>query len=367
MNDRDNGPLKDDIAHEQGSGDPFFAAVRATRMPMVITDPRQPDNPIVFCNKAFQTLTGYSREDILGRNCRFLQGPDTDPAAVREIHDAVTAGSDCAVDILNYRKDGSTFWNALYLSAVRGAAGEIQFFFASQLDVTDRIEAHRTVAEQKAEVEREVDRRTAALQAALEEKTMLLNEVDHRVKNNLTMVGSLLRLQTRQNRDPLAKKPLSTMLQRVDALASVNRGLYQGADVKHFDIGEFAHRLTADLTDAGGRADAEMILNVQPVTIPAENAAAFGLILNELLINALDHGGVENGPLKIMISILRHADRGELTVSDNGPGFDTDASPESGIGMTLVRRLARQLGGDVRWDAGANGVKVTMSFPLESA
>lgn len=365
MNDRNNGQLTDDIAHEQGSGDPFFAAVRATRMPMVITDPRQADNPIVFCNKAFQMLTGYRRDEILGRNCRFLQGPETDPAAVRELHDAVEAGQDCAVDILNYRKDGSTFWNALYLSPVRGAAGEIQFFFASQLDVTDRVEAHRTVAEQKAEVEREVDLRTAALQAALEEKTMLLNEVDHRVKNNLTMVGSLLRLQSRQNRDPLAERPLSTMLQRVDALASVNRGLYQGADVKQFDVGEFVRRLVADLIEAGDRRHAEVALDLQAVTIPAENAAAFGLIMNELLINALDHGGVENTPLKIGISIVRRDDQGELIVSDNGPGFDADGLPEDGIGIMLVRRLARQLGGDVRWDAGAAGGRVTMTFPLE--
>ncbi|WP_235538488.1 PAS domain-containing protein [Sphingomonas sp. Root710] len=357
----------DDIAHEQGSGDPFFAAVRATRMPMVITDPRQPDNPIVFCNRAFQTLSGYTRDEILGRNCRFLQGPETDRATVREIHDAVEAGRDCAVDLLNYRKDGSTFWNALYLSPVRGATGEIQFFFASQLDVTDRIEAHRTVAAQKAEVEREVVRRTAALQAALEEKTMLLNEVDHRVKNNLTMVGSLLRLQTRQNRDPSAEKPLNTMLQRIDALASVNRGLYQGADVKHFDVGAFARRLADDLVEASGQPDADVTLNLQPVTIPAEHAAAFGLIMNELLANALDHGGTADAPLKIVISILRDDDHGELVVSDNGPGFDANSSAENGMGIMLVRRLAKQFGGDVFWDSDAKGGKVTMSFPLELA
>lgn len=73
----DDWHLTDTLDYEHGRGDPFAAAVRATRMPMVVTDPAQPDNPIVFCNVAFQMLTGYAREEIIGRNCRFLQGPKT--------------------------------------------------------------------------------------------------------------------------------------------------------------------------------------------------------------------------------------------------------------------------------------------------
>ncbi|WP_304481816.1 PAS domain-containing protein [Novosphingobium sp. P6W] len=82
MKQSDNWHLTDILDYEHGRGDPFAAAVRATRMPMVITDPAQQDNPIVFCNEAFQSLTGYTRDEIVGRNCRFLQGPDTDPEAV---------------------------------------------------------------------------------------------------------------------------------------------------------------------------------------------------------------------------------------------------------------------------------------------
>jgi PAS domain S-box-containing protein len=171
VRDRDDWHLTDEIKHETGSGDPFAAAVRATRMSMVITDPTRPDNPIVFCNEAFQTLTGYTRDEIIGRNCRFLQGPHTDKATTSEIHQAIEAGTDINVEILNYRKDGTTFWNALYLSPVRGETGNIQFFFASQVDVTGRVTERSQLAEQKAEVERQVDQRTADLQAAVEAKT----------------------------------------------------------------------------------------------------------------------------------------------------------------------------------------------------
>jgi PAS domain S-box-containing protein len=121
----------------QDSGtDPFVAAVRATRMPMIITDPRLPDNPVVFTNDAFCRLTGYAREEILGRNCRFLQGPGTDPATVSKIRDAVRRVVSLEIDIENYRKDGETFWNRLLMAPVHDEHGELAYFFASQVDVT---------------------------------------------------------------------------------------------------------------------------------------------------------------------------------------------------------------------------------------
>src|SRR5215212_3938565 len=90
---------------ETGSGDLFAAAFRTARMPMLITDPRQPDNPIVFVNNAFSGLTGYAPSEIIGRNCRFLQGPDTDSVTVARIREAIRAGESIETEILNYRKD----------------------------------------------------------------------------------------------------------------------------------------------------------------------------------------------------------------------------------------------------------------------
>ena len=116
--------------------DPFIAAVRATRMPMVITDPRQPDNPIVFVNDAFCRLAGFDREEILGRNCRFLQGPGTDRAAVAQLREALEQAQPIELDLLNYRRNGEPFWNRLLIAPVRDATGDLAYFFASQLDVT---------------------------------------------------------------------------------------------------------------------------------------------------------------------------------------------------------------------------------------
>ena len=116
--------------------DPFVAAVRATRMPMIITNPRLPDNPVVFTNDAFCRLSGYTREEILGRNCRFLQGPATDRQTVAKIREAVQQVQSIEIDIQNHRKDGETFWNRLLMAPVYDTEGVLAYFFASQVDVT---------------------------------------------------------------------------------------------------------------------------------------------------------------------------------------------------------------------------------------
>lgn len=121
--------------------DIFFAAIESTRMPMLVTDPRQPDNPIVFANKAFISMSGYTPEEIIGHNCRFLQGPDTDPHTVASIREAISSRNEITTEILNYRKDGSSFWNALYISPVYNKKKELVYYFASQLDVSRRRDA----------------------------------------------------------------------------------------------------------------------------------------------------------------------------------------------------------------------------------
>lgn len=102
----------------------------------VISDPHLPDCPIVFASDGFLDLTEYSREEILGRNCRFLQGQDTDPAAVSEIRDAVRNGSEASVRLLNYKKSGTPFWNMFTLAPMADVDGNLRFIIGVQVDVT---------------------------------------------------------------------------------------------------------------------------------------------------------------------------------------------------------------------------------------
>ena len=363
MKQQDDWHLTGDIDHEMGRGDPFAAAIRGTRMSMIITDPRQPDNPIVFANAAFQKLTGYDREEIIGRNCRFLQGPLTDPHAVVEIREAIAAERDLQIDILNYRKDGETFWNALYLSPVRNKDGQVEFFFASQLDVSDRIEAHETVAREKSHVEREVAARTKDLEAALAVKTVLLHEVDHRVKNNLTMIGSLLRLQARAIPDPALRTTLDSMLERVDALATVHRRLYQSEDITRFDVGALTETLTEDVIGATGRTNIDVVKDIEPIEVPSAHASAIGLVINELLTNAVKHAYADGRPGRLHVSAKSRDGRAEIIIEDDGPGFPLE--DRSGLGRKLIGRLSKQAAAETLWLPADPGTRAVIAFEVE--
>jgi PAS domain S-box-containing protein len=125
-------------------GGVYFAAIEMTRMPMILADPRQDDCPIVFANNAFLDLTGYETSEIVGRNCRFLQGAGTDPAAVRQLREAIEERRAIALEILNYKRDGTPFWNGIFMGPVFDPDGELIYFFASQLDVSLRKESENS-------------------------------------------------------------------------------------------------------------------------------------------------------------------------------------------------------------------------------
>jgi PAS domain S-box-containing protein len=355
---------------EQGRGDPFAAAVRATRMPMIITDPRQDDNPIVYTNAAFLRMTGYTADEVMGRNCRFLQGKDTDQGAVRQLREAIEAKHDISVDILNYRKNGVPFWNALYLSPVRGADGQIQFFFASQLDITDRVEAQRNLAHQQEWLEGEVSRRTKALEDALAAKTVLLHEVDHRVKNNLQMIASLLAMQTRTVADPAARAALESMLSRVESIGTVHRRLYQSQDVRTFNLDEFVRDIARELMVASGRTDIDLSLELEPTRVPSQRASPIALLLNELMTNALKHAFPIGRAGRLVISMVHSDGRLIVTLADDGLGMETDekgGEAKPGFGIRLIRTVVRQLQGTVHWLDANPGTLVRVSLPFVEA
>ena len=354
------------LAADHGIDDPFAAAIRATRMAMLVTDATQADNPIIFANDAFLKLTGYARDEVIGRNCRFLQGPDTDPQAVRALREAVAAGEDIAVELLNYRKDGSTFWNALYLSPVRNDTGKIVYFFASQLDLTDKRAAESQGQERRVDLEQLIEDRTHELTQALEQKTALLHEVDHRVKNNLQLISSLLLLQNRRVTDPTLKASLKGMLGRVNAIATVHRRLFQSEDVERFDVSAFIRDMVADLMGSAMRDDIEVQLDLERVDIPAAKAAPFALVINELLTNALRHGFPEGHGGRILVSVTRQDGEFRIEIADNGVGLDKDTKA-SGFGLTIVQLLCQQL--KAKWETtdAEPGARTIVLLPVNGS
>ena len=178
-------------------------AVDSAISSVIITDQRQPDHPIIFCNAAFEKLTGYSREEILGHNCRFLQGNDKDQEAIKEVRECIGTGGTCTVALRNYRKDGTPFWNELAISPVHDDDGVVSHFVGLQKDITDRMSGRNT----------EFDR---------------LNLINHELKTPLTTIKGTLQILKQRGLtvdEAFLKKSLEASLRAVERLEDISKKL----------------------------------------------------------------------------------------------------------------------------------------------
>lgn len=147
------------LLRERAPGDQLALKDRALDVAaegVTIADACLPDRPLIYVNEGFERVTGYPAVEVLGRNCRFLQGPGTDPAAVERIRAAVAGERECVEEILNYRRDGTPFWNRLSITPVRDEAGEVTHFIGIQSDVTARRNAEEGLRHAKEALEHEV-------------------------------------------------------------------------------------------------------------------------------------------------------------------------------------------------------------------
>ncbi|MFP4499741.1 MAG: PAS domain-containing protein [Candidatus Hydrogenedentota bacterium] len=134
---------------------------------ITIADCSQPDLPLIYVNRGFERLTGYSREEVLGRNCRFLQGPATASDALDTIRKAIEKGAACTVELLNHRKDGATFWNRLALTPLRDDKGVLTHYVGIQSDVSERVRAQEELRAAYAEMARSLHAAAKVQQALL--------------------------------------------------------------------------------------------------------------------------------------------------------------------------------------------------------
>lgn len=205
------------------------------------------------------------------------------------------------------------------------------------------------------------DARIRELETALATKTALLREVDHRVKNNLQLISSLMLLQSRRMDNEAARQALKTMLERVSAVATVHRRLFQGDDAQQFEVADFIRDLAGDLALAAGRDDVRITLDLDPVMIPASAAAPFALVLNELMGNALKHAFPVGQGGVIAISVTKTDGAYVLTVSDDGRGM---GEAQKAFGLTIVSLLCRQLRAELEVVSAGPGVRAVVRAPL---
>jgi PAS domain S-box-containing protein len=141
-------------------------AINVNREGIVITDSLADDEPIIYVNEGFERITGYRAEEVVGKNCRFLQGPQTDTDEAARIRRALEEGAEVAVEILNYRKDGGTFWNLISITPIYNSHGQVAYRIGVQMDVTRRRQSEAALRQTRDALERRVQQRTSELNEA---------------------------------------------------------------------------------------------------------------------------------------------------------------------------------------------------------
>lgn len=359
-------------------GDVFFAAIEMTRMPMILTDPNIADNPIVFANKAFLDLTGYEEREVLDRNCRFLQGAQTDRAAVDTLREAIAKRESVALEILNYKRDGTPFWNAVFIGPVYDTSGQLLYFFASQLDVTRRRESEQ--AFQQAQKMEAIGQLTAGLAHDFNNLLQVVN-------GNLEMLEGKLageKLQAYLERARSAAERGAKLTGQLLAFARKTRLTPRAVDISDCVTG-FVDVLESSL---GRSVELHLSLrrNLPRALLDAEQLEM--AILN-IAINARD-AMPKGGLLTIATSKvhlngdapMRRLPPGDyiaIELSDEGEGmadhvaaravepfFTTKATGKgTGLGLAMVSGFVQQSRGRLEIDTRlGEGTTVRMLFPI---
>ncbi|MES2889113.1 MAG: histidine kinase famiy protein [Pseudomonadota bacterium] len=364
--------------------DIFFAAIETTRMPMLVTDPRQEDNPIVFCNRAFCAMTGYGPQELNGRNCRFLQGTATDRNSVAAIRDAVERRQEISVEILNYRKDGSSFWNALFISPVFNQRGELVYFFASQLDVSRRRDAEEALAQaQKMEalgqltggISHDFNNLLQVMSGHLDvmRARMRLNKLSPAdMERSVETIRSAVTKASTLTQQLLAFSRKQTLKGRVINLNAVTREMASLAQRTLGDAITLAYELGNDLPNC----------ELDPTQLE--------VALLNLMVNSRD-AMADGGVIRIRTDVVevhvsdREAYAGlpvgryvSLAITDNGEGIPPDVIARvmdpffttkdegkgTGLGLSTVYGFAKQSGGTATiYSELGVGTTVRMYFP----
>ncbi|XDA97449.1 PAS domain-containing protein [Sulfitobacter sp. LCG007] len=321
-----------------------FRILAGSSIAMVLSDPSLPDNPIIYVNPAFERVTGYSASAAIGRNCRFLQGEGTDPEDVRRIRKAIETETETTVDIFNVRADGSGFLNRLMLAPVYDQDGGLRYFLGIQKSLSD------SEARNSANV-----------------NLRAMRELKHRVKNHLAMIASMVRLQARDERTgPDAVRTLARRVESLQLLYEEMSGYEGDRGAGTVALGAYVSRLANTTAHLDGRPGIRVNLDINEAQCSAEIAAKMGLIVSEVMNNALQHAftGRDVGLLDVQLSRPDDA-RVILRIADDGIGIDEAAkwpNPES-MGGRVVLGLVTELEAELDVDTGPDGTTVTLSVP----
>ncbi|KAL4431058.1 hypothetical protein ABPG75_006314 [Micractinium tetrahymenae] len=379
-----------------------------------ICDATLKDCPVVYVNNAFLRITGYSRSEVIGRNCRFLQGPKTDPATVQRLATALHEGREITVELLNYRKSGEEFYNMLSITPVRDASGRLLSFIGVQSDITELV--------RRRQAEKELQEAKVAAETAAEAKSMFLANMSHEIRTPLNGMIAVAQLLLSSGLTPEQRELTDTILESGNTLLTILGDILDFSKIDHNSmVLESAPVALRDMLEASiemvaadaGRKGLDVAYTLEPPLVARRlmgDSIRIRQILSNLLSNAVKfttagevvvEAWAETTPPAAALAregrqrapsaegaAQRDGDRGldvpgrprlHITVKDTGIGI-SDASMArlfqqfrqghesmsrryvgTGLGLAISRRLAQMMGGNV-WAESVEGKGSTFHF-----
>jgi len=321
----------------------FFDGFSRTQVPMVVSDPRLEDNPIIYVNHAFTKQTGYARSAAVGRNCRFLQGEETSIATVDKLRAIIQAQESVSVDILNYRASGEPFMNRLLVAPLSDENGELRYYVGIQKELNAN--------------QRDTD---------AERMNQQLSEVQDRVEADMSMIIGMVRHQSNLSMQPAEYAALTRRIETLQLLYEEMALSDRHSNEDSIHMGSYISRLACAIGHVYGRSGIRLNLQVEPLNASMEIASRVGLVTSELLSNSFEHAfdRIETGLVEVRMSQLSGGGL-RLTVSDDGLGIPNSMQwPSTAtMGGRMVAGLIEGLEGTMQLGRGAAGSYVTIDVP----
>lgn len=345
----------------------MFQAVESARNGIVMTDPNRPDNPIIYTNPAFTDITGYSAEEILGRNCRFLQVDDRSQTALEEIRKAIKDERSHTAILRNYKKDGKRFFNELTISPVRDASGKLVAFVGIQNDITARVEAEERISE-------------------------FYSVVSHELRTPIAKIKSSLAVIADGEAGPISEPVRKFVEISARAADSLWRLIENILDFKKLELGKFrllrqklalAQLVESTVAEFKPVSDAEKISVLCDIS-GSPSVSADGQRIIQVLENFLSNA-VKFSPSGAKVTVrvsVRDGRWARVSVCDMGPGIAAEDVPKlfekfrqlespdirmrggTGLGLAVCKAIIEAHGGAVGVDSSV-GHGSSFWFELE--
>ncbi|NBC04920.1 MAG: PAS domain S-box protein [Bacteroidetes bacterium] len=310
--------------------------------------PRSPKRNIIYVNDAFETMTGFSKDDALGNSLLSFMGDKTNRKEIVGAIQALDSGQRCELEIVYKDKKDGKKWAHISFAPVKDDEGEFSHWICIGRDVTERRNRIRQLSD------------------SLQEKETLLMEIHHRVKNNLAVVSSMMQLQAMEDQDEILQKKLYDSVSRIRTMVTIHEMLYESGSFSKIDFSINLRKLVSMIVDTIQiKADIDVEFECEEIELNVNQAIPSSLIINEVITNSIKHAFKDRKRGLIKIELQNLDDEVMIKIRDDGRGLPDNFDYESlsSLGMQLIDVLSKQMDATYNYETvHENGTEFSIQF-----